>query len=345
MEKTGSITIIAENLKLSRATVSLVLNGRGDDMRISRDTQTRVIDEAKKLGYKPNIHARRLRQKATSGKTVVIGVLWASMYTAEILIRFFEGIQKAILEDGADVEIVYKPFVYNEINKISSVFENSLFNGVIIVGASDCDIDYIKGINYTMPVILFNRQSDGFSSVCMNDYTVGKKAAEFFYYRGHKTVAIINSNLPMKHHNIRQNGFVETCQKLALTLSPENNMNVGMSIPECESAAFSLLNSTRRPDAVFLSLSGMAPAICAAFKEKNIIVPEDIEVLGYGDSMACQVMRPSLSVIDLPIQEMVGKCIQMIFDMISGDLRQPIMIYEDTLLVIRESSGGIPSQQ
>ena len=65
MEKSSSsvqIKQIAEQLGLSQSTVSIVLNGRGDKMRISKSTQERVLVAAKDMNYQPNIYARRLRR-------------------------------------------------------------------------------------------------------------------------------------------------------------------------------------------------------------------------------------------------------------------------------------------
>ena len=48
--KKVSMKQIAEQLSVSLGTVSLVLNGRGDEMRISAETQKLILDTAKKLG-------------------------------------------------------------------------------------------------------------------------------------------------------------------------------------------------------------------------------------------------------------------------------------------------------
>ena len=53
---------IADKLGLSVSTVSVVLNGRGDQVRISKETQKKVLNAAKEINYQPNIYARRLRQ-------------------------------------------------------------------------------------------------------------------------------------------------------------------------------------------------------------------------------------------------------------------------------------------
>ena len=46
--KKVSMKQIAEQLSVSLGTVSLVLNGRGDEMRISAETQKLILDTAKK---------------------------------------------------------------------------------------------------------------------------------------------------------------------------------------------------------------------------------------------------------------------------------------------------------
>ena len=58
-----SIRQIAENVKVSASTVSLIMSGRADEMRISKETQKKVLDEARKLNYQPNVYARRLRSR------------------------------------------------------------------------------------------------------------------------------------------------------------------------------------------------------------------------------------------------------------------------------------------
>ena len=42
---------IAARMGISASTVSLVLRGRGDENRISRETQKRVIQTAGEMGY------------------------------------------------------------------------------------------------------------------------------------------------------------------------------------------------------------------------------------------------------------------------------------------------------
>src|SRR5579875_3347051 len=62
---------LAEYLGLSRTTISLILNDVPEATRFPEETRQRVIDTAKKLGYRPNYFARSLGKK----RNYLIGVL------------------------------------------------------------------------------------------------------------------------------------------------------------------------------------------------------------------------------------------------------------------------------
>lgn len=57
MSKRNTLTMkdIAASLNVSTSLVSYVLNGRGDEMRISKEMQQRVHEKAAQLNYRPNL--------------------------------------------------------------------------------------------------------------------------------------------------------------------------------------------------------------------------------------------------------------------------------------------------
>jgi LacI family transcriptional regulator len=68
---------IANHLNVSIATVSLVLNGKAKEMRISNTLAVRVRQYVEEVGYKLNQLAKSLR----TGKTHVIGLMAATART------------------------------------------------------------------------------------------------------------------------------------------------------------------------------------------------------------------------------------------------------------------------
>ncbi len=68
----ATLQAVAEKAKVSHSTVSLILNGRGKELRIQNETCTRVFEAARELNYEANYFARGLRGKST----FTIGILW-----------------------------------------------------------------------------------------------------------------------------------------------------------------------------------------------------------------------------------------------------------------------------
>ena len=70
-------------LSLSQTTVSRALNGYPE---VSEDTRQRVIDEARRHGYRPNPSARRL----ATGKAGMIGYVMPTGATVDLDPHFVE---------------------------------------------------------------------------------------------------------------------------------------------------------------------------------------------------------------------------------------------------------------
>ena len=74
MRKTKRVTIsdIATLAGVSKATASLVLNGRGKELRVAEETRERVFAIAQQHHYQSSIHARLLRNQRSNTLGLVV---------------------------------------------------------------------------------------------------------------------------------------------------------------------------------------------------------------------------------------------------------------------------------
>jgi DNA-binding LacI/PurR family transcriptional regulator len=91
---------IAQALGISRTTVSLVLQGRGDEYRISPETQMLVRSYVEESDFKPNYFAQALNR----GKTGVIGVVFPDVFES-FMSKMIRGIESALYPQGYTLSV------------------------------------------------------------------------------------------------------------------------------------------------------------------------------------------------------------------------------------------------
>lgn len=337
----STIKEIAERTKLSVGTVSIVLNGRGDEMRISKKTQQRVLEAAQGLGYLPNISARRLRQSGARNMPA-IATFWPSDLAPELLGRFFSGAQSPILEQEYAFEMTIHPYKRGSIDKIKEMCDRGIYHGAIITGVSAEEQRWLESNRWGLPAVLFNRESSVFSCVYVDSYEIGRKVAELFANRGHRKVGVIApEHLVHAKNNQRFKGFVESCARYGLELEERHIQIAPMSMEGGNSAARRIVEGGgRMPTAIFFPIGIMAVAALPVFHRAGIRIPDDLEIVTYGDHEAEKYSVPSLTTVKLPVEEMAAACIRLVMGLIQDPGSKPKSVVFETPFIFRESCGG-----
>ena len=91
---------IARKAKVSRPTVSFVLNGRASQIKISDKTKQLVLETSKKLGYRRNEIARFM----VTGKTNFIG------FIGDLSFEYCAMVLKGVVEKAESLQYYVKIF-------------------------------------------------------------------------------------------------------------------------------------------------------------------------------------------------------------------------------------------
>ena len=67
-----SLETIAKKFNISKTAVSLIINGKASEYRISAELEAAVKEFCKEINYVPNVHARRMRSKVVRNIGVLI---------------------------------------------------------------------------------------------------------------------------------------------------------------------------------------------------------------------------------------------------------------------------------
>ena len=137
-----TIKDVAAAAGVSPTTVSLVMNGRGEQHRIPADTIARIQNAMRELGYQPNLSARRLRSSAE--RKPVIAFFWPLDYRANMLGHFLSLIQTALHEKNYDCELVVHPYTHDHIADACGALIHNNYTGAIIGAASEADVRHLE---------------------------------------------------------------------------------------------------------------------------------------------------------------------------------------------------------
>ncbi len=338
-----NIQAIADKLGLSIGTVSIVLNGRGTEMRVSKETQKRVLAMARELNYVPNMYAKRLRQSSSKGGKHIVVVFWPTGSNPILIGRFFDGLQHVMAYQKQEVEITLQPYQNDYLSLYADAFSKNLYSGAILMGLSEKDVAFINDQQFNIPFVLFNRMTNNCSAVCVDDFEIGTQAALLFSARGHKHVGIVTLNRQSRSTQLKLSGFITAAVENRLTLSPEMIVQGEQTYEAGVNAMQSLLanDPKRLATAFFFQESILAVGALRYLHTRGIRVPEDVEILSYGDNPQDAFGVPSLTSIHMPIEEMSRDCLLILLKQLESPAENPSTIIHPFHFVFRESCGDL----
>lgn len=337
MKKKISIHDIAKELNLSATTISFVLNGKGDEKKISEDVRRKVSDYIKKVGYQPNMIAKSLR----TGKSNIIGML-----VEDISDPFFSGISRGI--EAIAYNHKYKIFfasTENDTEKtkvLIKLFRERQVDGYIMAPPSGVE-DEIKALmDDNVPVILFDRYlpSLNTSTVIIDNYSGSYQAVKHLLENGYSNIAFITLNSEQTQMHARLQGYIKAvedslCDPIIAKLPYKSGYQAGT-----EKLIQEFIKEHEKVDAIIFATNYLAINGLKAIRDLGLAIPGDIAVIGFDDNTHFNLFSPSITAVAQPIEEIAQEVVQQLLNALS-DERESKKRRTVTLpvkLIVRDSS-------
>lgn len=322
---TVQIKQIAEKVGMSQSTVSIVLNGRGDEMRISKESQQKIQAAAKEMNYRPNIYARRLRRAAAEEQPgQIICVFWNETFADNTMSQYFKGLFRAVEENSYGIEFMVKMFRAGKLCDLKDSMNLGKYNGILIVGASSDDLDFLNQEKFDVPIVV-NRPSDKYSSVYVDGYEIGVECARMFEKKGFRTAGLLSANTGSIGTGLRELGFLNECRRLGIEVRDEwivRGANMDMETGyEC-AQIFSDMED--RPEGLFIMQDVLALGAMMQFRGGSMHVPEDMSIIAYGLNPMLKYMSPSVTMIGTSMADTGENAVNILMTVINNNIKMPI---------------------
>ena len=328
---------IAEDLNLSKMTISKVLRGQTD---ISDETKARVLKRVKELKYIPNISASSLR----TGQTKTMGLILPSIgrpYLSEIA----AGIHLAVFAEGYGLIVSSSQEDIDNEQRQIEIFLSLQVDALILISLQETGTFFEQmQRSKRMPIIFVDRRPPEAidSYVGVHDEEVGRLACEHLIQAGCRRIAYLRGARTAAG-DLRARGYRQALTEQGLTIQPDLVME-SMHPEESEyqrgfETMVRLLNRRGRPDGVMANSDMMAVGAMDAASSHGIRIPEDMRFVGCGDDPLLCGMRIPLTSINIGGRELGMKAGQLALAAInSGNSRRPQRVLLRPKLVKRRSS-------
>jgi LacI family transcriptional regulator len=302
-----TIKDIARLAELNVSTVSRALSGA---YGVNEETRERVLEIARKLGYRPNLIARGL----VTGQSRTIGLLISdirNVFFAEIA----RGAEDSASAAGYDVILCNSDLKSEkQWGYIQSLAEKRVAGIIMNSVASLSKVQQAELAKYRIPIVLLNRQTTSdqmFSTATANNFMGGELAANYLVGLGHRVIAHITG--PRQHGNLadRCRGFVKGCRSssheiTAVVIHGQHTHAGGYEMTN------KLLSQRRDVTAIFAANDIAAFGALRALQEHGLSVPDDISLVGFDNVEISGIISPPLTTIDQPRYELGGAAVDIL---------------------------------
>lgn len=336
---------VARAAGVAPSTVSLVLNGRGRDVKIAPATIDRVKQAARDLNYIPNAAARSLRR----GKSHLIALLMAELPDDPFVPVVHTVLTTAMIDiqrrgylllplfqagDGAsDAEVIRGVLgdtqlagIIRETTSAEAFTSRLLTNlGIPVVAMSMIEADPTGSESSLIRIDEGAGVHDIISSCALVDPNTGIGSGRAVFLAGPNT------------NHARQHPIARAF---------DTNFTF-YSLPDWEPATAyqaTLRLLTENPDISLLAVAddSQAPGVFQAAADLDLSVPTDLSILGFGNQDHRSAEALGLTTVDWPLTDMTSAAVASIINVIEG--RPPAASLLPASLAVTEEATQASSQ-
>jgi DNA-binding LacI/PurR family transcriptional regulator len=309
----ATIRDVAKLAGVSVATVSRVLNKKG---YVHEDTVKQVQKAIDELQYRPNAVAKALFKKSSTMIAVLVSGFRHASFSS-----ILTSIEKTAYEAG------YQVIVCNVKNR-KSYMDVLLQNNIAGILMTREVYEQTHEKTFSVPVVVL----DGQANARLMNYEGGKLAVSHLLQKGCRFPAFIKGYSDL-YENERYEAFLDIVEERELHY---RLIESGNSVAEGEKAALKLLQTSPYIDGILAYSDEVALGVLRAAHQLRINVPNQLQVVGFGNIPEGAYVYPSLTTVAEP--ERGEWAVKELLRKIEGKQSLPLSYPTSVQVVEREST-------
>lgn len=308
----ATIRDVAKLAGVSISTVSLALN---QSSRVSPETYQKVQEAARSVGFSADPVARSLK----SGSSRLIGMM-AGDVGNPFFGKLLKEVQRCALEKDHLVIVSATRGVPAHESQILDVLAGQRVAGILLSphGNDEAFVDHLNRLS--MPVVLVDHNVAGAQCdfVGSDNVLASSMLTEHMLRHGHRRIALIAGQVGLYSADQRTKGFYRTMQSAGVEVDHSLVVDAAYDGERAYAEAMRLLTRADRPTAILAANNIMALGVLQAIMDLGFRCPEDISLTSIDDVPWSNVIRPRLTMVVQPIEEIARIACEMLFERIAA---------------------------
>ena len=331
-----TIKDLSEYLFLSKSTISRALV---NDKNIHPETKKKVLDAAKKMGYKPNLSALNLKY----GHSKNIGMVVPEMITpfSSLVLK---GIQNILYPLGYRV-IVMQSDEDTTIEKNNLLLlEEFNVDGIIMNLCHEThnhDV-YQEIMERGIPIIFFDRIPDKLldaSKVMVNDSLCASRMTKHLIETGRKRIAHIMGPSIIRNTTERASAYRQMLIDHSI-FDPDLIIKTeGVSFEDGRNAAQQLLNLDKGIDSIFAFTDTLAIGAMNYLLDQGVKIPQEVSIASFSGTELAVMVHPQLTSVEQPMIQMGEVAAELLMEKINNKEAPSRTVTMEAKLIYRASTG------
>lgn len=336
-----NLKTLAAHLGISSSTVSRVLAGRGDEFRIAKSTQARVLKEAATLGVRPDELARSLRLQTSH----TIGLL-----IPDISNPFFASLARAVERQarqmGYSVLLADSQESVEEEQKSVRMLVDRRIDGLLLAPVGGCHDHLMDVVASGLPVVQVDRVMAELktSSVVSDNFSGSREAVRHLVKLGHRRIACLQGREDSSVIAGRVRGYRAGLTDAGIRFSRGWLAGGEHSQQVAKVEGLKLLDLQPRPTAVLALSNLLALGMIEAARERGLEIPKDLSLLTFDEQPWASLLSPPLMTIAQPVEEMGSRAVEALVKQIGASRRTKAIHLSLPVRLVERGSVAPPLQ-
>ncbi len=331
--KNAGIREVAKAAGVSTASVSRAIN---NPAAVRAELRVRIDSAIRELGYIPDAAARALSSRRTRTIGAIIPTVDNAMFARgiEALQRYLSTQDYLLLlaTSGYDPEV--------ECRQVQNMASRGI-DGLILRG--DVHSEGLRRLvaSQRIPFVNVGVYHPGKPYACVgaDNEAAACRACTYLLELGHRDIGMVAAQSAYNDRaSARVAGVRRALAARGLELPDRWLVEVPYHLDDAREGARTLLSQPARPSAVMCGNDVLAYGVLLEAERRGLHVPRDLSVMGFDDLEWSRHLRPSLTTMHLPTDDIWTRAGEYLVRTLNG---QPAALHHevDASLVVRESTA------